>query len=191
MSLPAEEKASLVRAARALALRTFGESPAGACAVLALCASRLAWERHRLLLAVQVGTLQWRIVPEADDDGVSPTCFSYVWESDAPRTLEALEDGRLPECHVWLGDVERQELVDVSTGGLLEQQELQQPKLRWRTAMPPDFLWCPGRDVPADANYMPSREATVLVVERVLKRAARELGGDVPCVGQLGRRRVS
>ncbi len=52
------------------------------------------------------GNASFRVVREADDDGISATHMSYVFNTE-PESIEAMKAGNLPEMHVWLADMSR------------------------------------------------------------------------------------
>ena len=89
---------------------------------------------------LQAGTMQWRMVPPALDDGISPTHFSYVWTPGSPESRADVAAGHLPEMHVWVGLPDSSELVDFSTGTF---RKLAQERfgLRWLGPDPPAFIW--------------------------------------------------
>jgi hypothetical protein len=78
----------------------------------------------------------------------------------------------LPEVHVWLGDPLRQELVDATTG-FFPAQAMALQGMDWPGKKPPEWLWCRGRDIPDEACYTPSAEAT-LYIRKIADRYWRE-----------------
>ena len=116
---------------------------------------------------IQGGTMCWpRVTPE-QDDGVSSTHFSYVWEPDSKTSRFALAFGALPEIHVWVGIPETNEIVDLTTGKFPEACPvlLGEP---WLGPRPPDYLWqkgCPERVV-----YEANQEATLYALLMIFKR---------------------
>ena len=82
--------------------------------------------------SIQAGSLQWpRIKPE-DDDGVMNTHFAYMWTPGAYDSAMSVLMGNLPEMHVWVGIVDRQEVVDFTTetsAGCLARSEEQNSEI--------------------------------------------------------------
>lgn len=118
--------------------------------------------RHGLKPSLYAGNVSWPILQE--DDGVSPTHFSYIWSPTSARSLAAMAQGYMPEVHIWLALKATGELVDFSTG------EFKMIALKqgfpWRAADPPEFLW--SRFLPPGVIYTPIQEATEYAM-RILK----------------------
>jgi hypothetical protein len=150
----------IVEAARERFARTFdlAADSTGSCLYWAATIIVVAAE-HGVRLAPQAGSASWRIVPDAEDDGVCATHFSYVWEGETGMRLH--DDGTvtLPEIHVWAGDPKRQEIVDLSTG-FQPTQCLVTAGMEWRTPHPPAYVWCRPDRLPCGI-YEPNREATL------------------------------
>lgn len=102
---------------------------------------------------LQAGSLSWPIVPPDQDDGRSPTHFTYEWSPERPESQAALKLGLLPEIHIWIGLPDQNELVDFSTRWLPAQAARE--GLVWRTLAPPDFLWCGPSELPERVVYRP------------------------------------
>lgn len=169
------QKAVLVREARDLARETWGPPVLGGrCALVSLALMAVAFYRYSRRLTLQAGTLQWRFRLPENDDGRGPTHFTYLYNPEHPLSAERLRQGALPEIHVWLGDVERQELVDPTTGDLPEHAR-RFIGVAWETRRPPDFLWAPIAEVPDDASYQPSEEATKTAGRILLGQPMEEL----------------
>src|ERR1700740_1692326 len=81
---------------------------------------------------IQAGSLYWPIVPPGEDDGKSPTHFSYEWSPWREESRVALKLGLLPEIHVWVGLPDQNELLDFSTKFF--PQQAAQEGLLWRTS---------------------------------------------------------
>ena len=125
----------------------------------------LAQELHRegLEVRIQAGTLSWRMASEEEDDGNSPTHFTYQWSPHSPASLVAAVVGALPEMHVWAALVDPLTIIDISTGQLREHCEAMGG--RWTAADPPDYLWAELSDpFEFDAIYTPEPAATRLAV---------------------------
>lgn len=129
----------------------------GGCLAAAVAVIIVAGKYGRRL-ALQAGSAYWtRMTPE-QDDGVSPTHFGYEWE-DTPETRACIRAGMLPEIHVWAGDPARQEIVDPTSGEFPAQCRVLLGE-DWLAPRPPDALWVPVAQIPPNAIYTPSREAT-------------------------------
>jgi hypothetical protein len=121
---------------------------------------------HRALL--QAGSLSWSILPPEQDDGKRPTHFAYEWSPWREESRAALRLGLLPEIHVWVGLPATNGLVDFSTKFLPELAARE--GLQWRTAPPPDFLWCRPDELPSGVAYQPNREAITFILDRLRKQ---------------------
>ncbi len=128
----------------------------GHCLLLALFGwSDLIEAGYQCLL--QAGDCCWPIRTAENDDGISATHFSYMWDPESPRSAVRICEGRLPEIHVWIGmrqvikDKVREPtvLVDFSTGALKEEAEL--AGLSWKAPDPPEWLW--ASELPAGVMY--------------------------------------
>lgn len=104
------------------------------------------------------GTMSWRAVAEEDDDGRSPTHFSYVWEPDHPLSQAALERGLLPEMHVWVTIPATGEIIDLSTR-YFANRATRFMGIRWTAPKPPPYLW--SATLPEGVLYAPDPLATV------------------------------
>lgn len=72
---------------------------------------------------LQAGSASWRCCSTADDDGVSPLYFQYMW-TPSPTAMLSVIRGQLPEMHAWVGIPSTQEVVDATTVHLPEQSML-------------------------------------------------------------------
>lgn len=122
---------------------------------------------HGYRALIQAGSLYWPIVEPDQDDGLNPTHFSYEWSPWREESRAALRLGLLPEIHVWVGLPEQKELLDFSTKFLPEQAAKE--GLTWKTAPPPNFLWCGASDLPAGVIYRPNLDAIGFVLDRINK----------------------
>jgi hypothetical protein len=114
---------------------------------------------------IQAGSMSWPIVPPGQDDGTSPTHFSYEWSPWREESQAALKLGLLPEIHVWVGLPDSNELLDFSTKYLPEQAAKE--ALVWRTPLPPDFLWCGPSELPDGVLYKPDLDAIGFILDRI------------------------
>lgn len=130
----------------------------GLCLYYAHHTAAVLW-RHRYRAVIQAGSLQWpRLRPE-DDDGVVATHFAYEWSPTTPESAMSVALGNLPEVHVWVGLVDRQEIVDFTTRHLRASSLAL--GLEWTAAAPPDYLWCSAQDTPERVVYRPNRDASI------------------------------
>jgi len=116
---------------------------------------------------IQAGSMSWPIVPPGQDDGKSPTHFSYEWSPWREESQAALKLGLLPEIHVWVGLPDQNELLDFTTKFLPEQAAKE--GLIWRTPAPPDFLWCGPSELPEGVLYKPNLNAIGFILDRIRK----------------------
>jgi len=114
---------------------------------------------------IQAGNLSWPIVPPGQDDGTRSTHFSYEWSPWREESKAALKLGMLPEIHIWVGLPDQNELLDFSTKFL--PQQAAKEGLVWRTALPPDFLWCGPSELPDGVIYKPNLDAIGFVLNRI------------------------
>lgn len=116
---------------------------------------------------IQAGSMQWPRVNRQEDDGAVNTHFAYMWTPRDPASALSVALGNLPEMHVWVGIVDRQELVDFSTRRLKEAAA--GLGMGWTAADPPPYLWCPASELPDWVVYQPNREASLYACN-ILKR---------------------
>jgi hypothetical protein len=116
---------------------------------------------------IQAGSMSWPILPPDQDDGKSPTHFSYEWSPWREESQAALKLGLLSEIHVWVGLPDQNELLDFATKFLPEQAAKE--GLIWRTPQPPDFLLCGPSELPEGVLYKPDLDAIGFVLDRIRK----------------------
>jgi hypothetical protein len=121
---------------------------------------------------LQAGTSMWPCV--AEDDGVSPTHFSYCWDPRSAETHARLNEGLLPEMHVWAAIPSRGEIIDLTTRYLIAQAR-DRAGLTWCGPVPPDYLWANATELPDGVVYRPDRAATFIAHE-LLSHTARAAG---------------
>ena len=166
------ERHEIIAEARALFEKRWPDvNPAAACLYLTIATIACAQARGIKLL-LQAGSMHWRCVPPELDDGVSPTHFAYVWETNRMDAhVFTARTKHLPEIHVWAVDPVRRELVDASTRGFPVACE-HTAGMKWVGPPPPDFLWTEGDSLPDGAVYEPKLEACLFaadIVNNVLK----------------------
>lgn len=150
----------LVRRARKLARSVFGfeSGDSGLCVPLAWAACALG-RQQGLQLRMYAGTCYWPRAPGGYR-------FGYEWEGFTPSNVERLDRGLLPEVHVWAGDPEAQEWIDLSTYEW-PRQCTERAGLSWEAPRPPDHLWRSIFDLPAGVVYEPSAEAGQVVLSYI------------------------
>ena len=184
------EKAAIVAAVVAAVAATHPE-PAAACLHTALFALR-AIQARGLRAILQAGTMNWPILAEAEDcgDPLQPTHFSYQWEDREEAAFALLKRRQprmrgllcLPELHVWAAIPETGELVDLTTR-YLPAQAARRAGLRWTAPLPPDVLWVTAAEMPPRVQYIPSRQATELVVYYLAAAGLLQPGDITPPPG--------
>jgi len=129
------------------------------------------WQ-HGFQPVIQAGSLQWPRVRRDEDDGVIDTHFSYMWSPATAESALSVALGNLPEMHVWVGLVDRQEIVDFTTRHL--KVAAREHGLAWTAAAPPPYLWCHAAATPDWVVYRPFRDASVyacLLLKRLFNPA--------------------
>jgi hypothetical protein len=180
VSLSPSKKRLLVQEAKRLTTGIFpGLVPQAACVSHAMVLQALAYHRHGLRLVPQAGSAAWQRIPHEMDDGHIMTHFGYEWRPDDQKSDLARRLGLLPEVHVWLGDPERQEIVDITTGMFPDQAKAIRG-YDWPGKLPPPFIWCGTDEIPPEARYVPSRDATIYVWSRTdVQERLREVAETV------------
>jgi hypothetical protein len=145
------------------------QHPGGQCVRWTCTAMRILMERG-YRPKIQAGSMSWPIVTPEQDDGVSPTHFTYEWSPHTPESQARMEAGGLPEVHVWLALPDLGEILDFSTKFFPEQSK--RFGLVWQAPPPPDYLWWgPGDVWPATVQYKPNMEAIAFIIN-YLRRGA-------------------
>lgn len=130
----------------------------GLCLYYAHQTAAVLW-RHGIRAVIQAGSLQWPRVRREEDDGAINTHFAYEWTPTSPESALSVAFGNLPEMHVWVGVVDRQELVDFTTRHL--KTSAKALGMTWTAADPPPYLWCPASAPPDWVVYRPNRDASI------------------------------
>lgn len=168
----------IVQDARRAVEAVAGRLDHGACLYLAM-ASIIAAKRRGIVLVPQAGTAAfWRMGDDFVDDGVTNTHFSYVWSGGVPDKRVVDLTAMPVEIHVWAGDPTRNEIVDLSTGGI-PRACVEVGQHTWEAPAPPDYLW--GRSLPGGWAYDANAEATLFAVEVAMQ------GGDDSLLRKLRR----
>ena len=115
--------------------------------------------KHGHQAVIQAGSLQWPRIRQEEDDGVMNTHFAYEWSPRDPASAMSVALGNLPEMHVWVGIVDRQEIVDFTTRYL--KTAATALGMAWTAADPPNYLWCPANQTPDWVVYRPNRDASM------------------------------
>lgn len=162
-----DEKQSIFEAARETMQSWYGLELAerGACLYWNQCAMReLHLRGHEPIL--QAGTLLWRMVPDARDDGQQATHFGFEWTPEHPFSINAVNAGLLPEVHIWAALPKENAIVDFSTG-YIAQYAKHEHGYDWLTLPPPDYVF---GIPPRDAFYKPHAEAIKFVWRFILEK---------------------
>lgn len=134
------------------------ENRPGLCLYSAHHAASVLW-RHGYQAVIQAGSLQWPRVRREEDDGQINTHFAYEWTPHSPESALSVALGNLPEMHVWVGLVDRQEIVDFTTRHL--KAAAAALGMAWTAADPPAYLWCSANATPDWVVYRPDRNASL------------------------------
>ena len=189
------ERTRLVRESRDLyrsiwpAMEVGGVRDTHACLFHAVALQGLLYRDHGVRAMLQAGSCQWPMLTPEEDDGVSPTHFSYEWEGlRDERTSFFFRSGVLPELHVWLaltprdernppGLIQQDTIIDPTTGTWPERARF--GGYAWSTPKPPEFLWHTAKELDSlieekfvlGINYRAEMEACVVAD----KLASREI----------------
>lgn len=140
--LSPEDKRQIVQKARRRALAVLPKEAGGrldgACLFLAVGFMQAFYEWTGVVTLLQAGSASFKMVPDNQNDGVSPNYFSYQFSLAA--ALPYVARRTLPEMHCWVGIKETRELVDVSTEFLPDQCK-RLAGMDWRMPPPPPFVW--------------------------------------------------
>jgi hypothetical protein len=133
--------------------------PCGGCLIWTLSVWKVLSREHRVIF--QAGTCLWPRVRPEDDDGLVATHFGYEWHPEDPETQRRIAGGTiLPEMHVWAALPESNEILDFSTGGLVDQCR-RLIHADWPGEKPPPYLWTYVNNMPPGVIYRPDVDATV------------------------------
>lgn len=116
-------------------------------------------KRHSIRAVIQGGSASWPRMRRDQDDGVSPTHFSYVFEIDNPLTIKRIMSNTMPEMHVWVGIPATSEIIDMTTG-FWPQQCLALIGADWPGDKPPSYFW--SDRMPSGVVYTPDEKACEL-----------------------------
>ena len=134
------------------------EDRPGLCLFYAHQTVSVLWQ-HGYRAVIQAGSLQWPRIRREEDDGVMNTHFAYEWTPHAPESAFSVALGNLPEMHVWVGLVDRQEIVDFTTRHL--KAAALTLGMAWTAPDPPPYVWCLANETPDWVVYRPNREASL------------------------------
>ena len=138
--------------------RTYtGTQPEQACLYWAQAAVDVL-TRHGVRALIQAGSCSWPRLSLAQDDGVSPTHLSYVWEPDSITTRFQIGMGGMPEMHVWAAVPHTGEIVDLTTG-FWPANCRRVLGTDWPGAKPPDYFWGTADELPPRVLYKPDKLA--------------------------------
>ncbi len=167
-------KKIIVAKARKLVAKKFPtvKGSTGACLYLTAGVISVAQE-HGIKLLLQAGSCYWPRVTAKTDDGVEPNVFGYQYNviAAAPYVVANL----MPEMHVWAGDLQTGEIVDLASG-FFPAQCRKLLGVGWKAPTPPAFFWDIPSKLPKLANYTPDRNASLTAA--LFIRLSTEGGGE-------------
>ncbi len=150
-----DRHADMVRRAKLLARQRFPEVRQHAACLHQAWALMAVAHTEGIRLTLQAGSAQWvRTYRDCDAQ-----MFGYVADEIDPVRAVVLD--LLPEMHVWVADIARQEIID-PTAGCFPTQCKELIGEDWEIEKPPEFLWCHVSQLPQAAYYRPSMTATML-----------------------------
>lgn len=121
---------------------------------------------------IQAGSCSWPRIHPNQDNGVSPTHFTYKWQPSHIMSKIAVALGQLPEIHVWAAIPETQEIIDLTTGfwpgrckELLGED--------WPGPKPPEWFWGTADELPDWVRYEPNLEAIDTALQYLALSSAR------------------
>ena len=166
-----QERQSIVQAARRRLERCLSnEHPDKGC-LYAATALIIELTHRDVRVIAQAGTMCWPRIHMAQDDGYSPTHWSYVWSPAEAASIAAVLGGNLPEMHIWAAIPETKELIDINTRHFPKACK-ETLDLDWPGPAPPDYLWIDSEDgLPEHTIYQPSERATRLAVGYMTENA--------------------
>jgi hypothetical protein len=145
------------------ARRYRGDDPARACLYWAQAASEVITVETGQRTIIQAGQCSWPIVTPEQDDGVSPTHLSFMWDPEHIASRFANAAGRLPECHIWAAIPASGEIIDMTTRFFPE--IARGFRLDWLGPLPPDYFWGTADELPDDRIvYKPNMDAIRLAL---------------------------
>lgn len=158
-------KKLIVKEARKFVAQKFPETKSSRQICLYLTVGVIAAAARRgFRLVPQAGTCYWPRVTKETDDGVESNVFGYKWSPEEMASRLNMAMGGIPEMHVWAGDPEDQEIVDLSTKFFPTQCKTL-IGVDWKAPHPPDFYWGPASELPDFCYYEPSKAATLKAVD--------------------------
>lgn len=140
-----------------------GPDPAMACLYWSFYACRVLARRGERAI-IQAGPASWPCA--AQDDGVSPTHLSYVWEPHSQATRDRIAAGLMPEMHVWVALPQRGELLDMTLG--FQPAQARRLGVAWTAPAPPVHVWGDlGQLEAMGFLYAPNRLAIAWALDRL------------------------
>ena len=167
----ARRRAAIVRDARWVFAEVYeGRVPDRCACVYQAVAVIFAAHRYGVHLLPQAGTAAWPRIELDQDDGISSTHLAYEWQGmEDPRTRHRIDDGLLPEIHVWAADPVAREIVDLTTRHLPEQCRVV-AGMAWEAPPPPDYLWAGAAELPPGWCYEPAPDATRWIAGQIIEQ---------------------
>jgi hypothetical protein len=134
----------------------------GACLYWARMTGVYLHARYDVDTRLRAGSMCWPCVAPSEDDGKSPTHYSYVWDPDDPLSQAALAAGIMPELHAWIEIPDTHEIIDLTTRYLMSRAT--RAGLKWSASPPPPYLWTTRDKLPEGVIYRADPVATRFVV---------------------------
>lgn len=119
---------------------------------LYLCA---ALKRAGYQAMIQAGSAFWRVIPDAEDDGVRPLQYGYEFEHNAD-SVASIRSGVMPEMHCWVGVPNLGMIIDLTTKYIPDLVALAGMECR---IPQPDSLWLDVTKWPDGVHYDAKVEA--------------------------------
>ena len=140
------------------------ETKEGSCIFAAGLASKIITNLGSRCI-IQAGTACWPRIYAYQDDGVSSTHFSYVWEHSM-TTMNRIKQGLLPEMHAWCAIPETNEIIDMTTCFAAVQCK-KTIGAEWPGPVLPPYIWATPEKLPDGVIYKPYATATAIAMKHV------------------------
>lgn len=132
------------------------------------CAVGVALLENKIRGVVQAGSASWPFIEMENDDGISATNYSYVWDKNAGtcvvNVMTILHTVLMPELHAWVGIPETQEVIDPTTRFL--KNNVKAAGFEWKRKQdPPQYFW--DHKLPANTIYEVCPVATRYVLNLI------------------------
>jgi hypothetical protein len=143
-------------------------------------ATAIAISQRGVRPVLQAGSASWPFKSKECDDG-GPTNYTYHFDPSEPLSAMRMQEGGMPEIHVWCGIPTTGELVDLTTGFLPDLLAESLPAEKWTAPPPPAFFWGTNADFPKGWRYEATLPAILLAFQFLQE-------GNAPLYDELQRR---